>query len=371
MKYVANTAFGLERICALELEKMGITVGAIDRGYVPFEGSLSLMMQANLQLRTAEHVYLELAHEKITDFDAFFALVENLPFEEYLDPSGFFHVLAKTHQSVLMAERSLQSLAKKALLKRLTEKTFVTTFLEKGPKYTLLIDMYHDQVRILLDTSGAALHQRKYRLKAGDAPLKETLAAGMILLSRYHGEAPFLDPFCGSGTLLIEAAMIAKNIAPGLMRTFAFMDFKNYDEEAFKQLKKAAYAAIHQEDIPRLEGSDLDPKMIDIARANAEEAGVDDAIDFKVERFELKKFPSSFYYLITNPPYDERLMQMKDIKPLYQSIGRLLQSPVLKDAFVLSSVSGAEKLFNIPADKTRVLFNGPIKTRLYQYFAKK
>lgn len=371
MKLIANTAFGLEKITATELEKLNLTPGAIDRGYIPFEGSFEDVFRTNLYLRTAEHVYIELAHEKITDFDAFFDLVHAIPFEDYLKTDGFFHVNAKTHQSVLMAERSLQSLAKKALLKRLTLKTNETTFIENGPKYKILIDMYHDHVRILLDTSGDALHQRKYRLKAGDAPLKETLAAAMVLLSRYQGEAPVVDPFCGSGTLLIEAAMIALNIPPGLMRTFSFSDFKNFDKEAFQAVKKACYQAIKQVEIPILIGSDVDPKIIEVAKANAIEAGVDEVITFEVERFELKKPLKEFHYFFTNPPYDERLMTMKDIIPLYQSIGRNLSLYPDKDSFILTSVSGSEKLFNVKADKTRVLFNGPIKTRLYQFFGKK
>lgn len=370
MKLLANTAFGLEKITARELETLGLNPEPIDRGYVPFEGTLKDLYTTNLYLRTAEHIYVELAHQKVTDFDAFFDLIQSVPWEMYLNVDGFFHVYAKTHQSVLMAERSLQSLTKKAILKRLEEQTKVSVFLEKGVKYKILIDMYQDHVRVLLDTSGDALHQRKYRQKTGEAPLKETLAAAMILLSRYHGEAPLVDPFCGSGTLLIEAAMIALNIPPGLQRSFSFMDFKNADLALFQSVKKDAYQAIKQDDIPKLQGSDVDPKIIEMAKANAESAGVDGVIDFKVERFEMKKHPRDFHYLFTNPPYDERLMTMKEITPLYQAIGRYLRNGSNKDAFILTSVIGTEKLFDQRADKTRVLFNGPIKTRLYQYFAK-
>ena len=371
MKLIANTAFGLEKITSFELEKLGLKPEAIDRGYVPFEGTLDDVYKTNLNLRTAEHIYIELAHQKVTDFDAFFDLIHGLAWEEYLKTDGFFHLNAKTHQSLLMAERSLQSLAKKAILKRLEDTTKTAYFSETGPKYKILIDMYQDHVRVLLDTSGDALHQRKYRLKTGDAPLKETLAAAMILLSRYHGEAPVIDPFCGSGTLLIEAAMIALNIPPGLQRTFSFMDFKDADAARFQTIKKAAYQTIKQEDIPKLYGSDVDPKMIEIAKANAEEAGVDGVIEWTVERFEMKKPFRDFHYLFTNPPYDERLMTMKEITPLYQAIGRNLRSAPHKDAFILTSVIGTEKLLDQKADKTRVLFNGPIKTRLYQFFAKK
>jgi len=370
MKLLANTAFGLEKITALELEKLGLTPGPIDRGYVPFEGTLEDCYQANLYLRTAEHIYLELLHQKITDFDAFFDAVVALPFEAYFQVDGFFHVNAKTHQSVLMSERSLQSLAKKAIIKRLQTTTDTESFKESGPTYKILIDMYQDHVRVLLDTSGDALHQRKYRQKTGEAPLKETLAAAIVLLSRYQGEAPVIDPFCGSGTLLIEAAMIALNIPPGLMRSFAFLTFKNADLPLFQAIKKTAYQAIRQDDIPILQGSDVDPKMIDIAKANAEAAGVDTVIEFKTERFELKKPEKAFHYFFTNPPYDQRLMTLKQVTPLYHAIGRAIKAQN-QDAFILTAVSGAEALFGFKADKTRVLFNGPIKTRLYQYFAKK
>lgn len=370
MKLLANTAFGLEQVTRQELIKLGYQPGPIDRGYVPFEGTLHDVYKTNLYLRTAEHIYLQLAHQKLTDFDAFFAAVLAIPWETYFHPDGFIHLHAKTHQSVLMSERSFQSLAKKAILKRLTEKTQTAVFPETGPRYRVLIDNYQDHVRILLDTSGDALHQRKYRLQTGEAPLKETLAAGIVLLSRYHGEAPVIDPFCGSGTLLIEAAMIALNIPPGLMRSFSFTNFKNADFALWQTVKKAAYRGIKQEDIPKLSGTDNDPRMIEMAQRNAEAAGVDSVIDFQVERFEMKKTVKDFHYLMTNPPYDQRLMSLKELTPLYQAIGRYLRSPGAKDAFILTAVIGTEKLLQAKADKTRVLFNGPIKSRLYQYFQK-
>jgi len=366
MKLAANTAFGLETSLKYELMQLGVKETTAMDGMVFFEGDLNLIYQANLYLRTAEHVFIVLKEKEVHTFDDYFDAVYDIPFEEYLNPKGAFHIHAKSKKSVLMSEKTLQSLGKKALLKRLENKLLEDTFKEEGPVYTIEMKLSENQLLVLLDTSGEALHKRGYRKEAGEAPMKETLAAAMVLMSRYHKNASLIDPFCGSGTILIEAAMIARNIPPGLTRKFIFETFKNFDSSLYQTVKKTAYQAINHEDIKPIQGFDIDKGILEKAKNNAERAGVDEDIIFEERRFEMSKISADF--IITNPPYDERLASRKTIDSLYKNIGRTLKMRDRDKWYIISSVQGTEKLFSERATKTRVVFNGPLKARIYQYF---
>lgn len=366
MKLAANTAFGLESALKYELSNLGVTESYAEDGMVYFEGDYELLYKANLYLRTAEHVFIVLSEKKVTTFDEYFDAMYHIPFEFYLHDTGKFDIHAKSKKSVLMSEKTLQSLGKKAVLKRLEDRLNTTVFNENGPLYTFEIKIKEDQLTVLLDTSGEALHRRGYRLDAGDAPMKETLAAFMVLLSRYKGDQSLMDPFCGSGTILIEAAMIARNIPPGLSRSFAFEQLKTFDQSLFQRVKKEAYANITHAEIPMIKGRDMLPSLIEKAKKNAERAGVDDDILFEEARFEMSKIEEDL--VITNPPYDERLASKKTIDALYKTIGRQIKTRNNTKWYIISSVNGTESLFNEKADQTRVVFNGPIKARIYQYF---
>jgi len=368
VKCTASAAFGLEGVLKKELEWLGLHPEKAMDGRVYFDATAEAIMRANLYLRTAEHIYILLEETPLTTFDDLFDTVKALPFAEWIDPSGVFIINAKAKKSTLMSERSIQSLTKKALIESLKASTKRYDFPENGPTYTFRASVSDDVFRLELDTSGEALHRRGYRLDAGAAPLKETLAAGLCLLARYTGKRPLIDPFCGSGTIAIEAAMIARNIPPGLARTFAFEDLIPFSNDAFKAVKKAAYQAINLDKDVAITALDYDPKVLIKAKANAERAGVDEDIDFIEARFEMHKFTNQPSALITNPPYDERLMNAREIDALYKAIGRTFKRLDQVDRYLISSVSGTEQKLGLTPTKTRVLFNGPIKARFYQFF---
>ncbi len=368
MRCLSNTAFGLESALKKELSDLNLTPEGAHDGQVFFEADFEQVMRANLYLRTAEHVYIVLAEKALTTFDELFETVKAIPFDSWFGADAQIIVTAKAKKSTLMSERSLQSLTKKAVIESFKAHTHHTHFPETGPKIHLRASIHNDVFRLDLDTSGDALHRRGYRLEAGDAPLKETLAAGLCLIARYQGHRPLIDPFCGSGTILIEAAMIARNIPPGLSRSFAFESFLPFDSKTYHAVKKAAYQAIDLDKAVVIEGRDMDPKVLMKARANAERAGVDEDIAFNEVRFEMSKIENIPSHLITNPPYDERLMSRREIDALYQAIGRTFKRLTDVDRYLLSSVSGTEQKLNLKPSQTRVLFNGPIKARYYQFF---
>lgn len=369
MKCSANTAFGLEGVLKRELIQLGLTPEGTHDGQVFFAATYEDIMRANLYLRTAEHVFIVLKEMPVTTFDELFEAVKAIPFHDYLHLDGSFLVTAKAKKSTLMSERSIQSLTKKAVIESLKASTGQQSFPETGPVYHLRASVNHDIFRLELDTSGDALHRRGYRLEAGEAPLKETLAAGLCLLARYRGNRPLIDPFCGSGTIVIEGAMIARNIPPGLSRKFSFESIKPFSQDTFKAVKKAAYQAIDLAKDVMITGRDMDPSVLMKARNNAERAGVDEDITFEEARFETSKFTNETTAIITNPPYDERLMSMREITALYQTIGRTFKRLNHVDRYMLSSVSGTDQKMGLAPTQTRVLFNGPIKARYYQYFS--
>lgn len=370
MKLSANTAFGLESVLKRELTQLNILPGAALDGRVFFTGTWETVYLTNLYLRTAEHVYIVLKEAEVKTFDAMFDAISTIPFERFLRVDGAFIVHARSKKSHLMSERTVQSLTKKAIIERLKSYTESETFNETGPRYTVRVIIHHDQMTVELDTSGEALHKRGYRLDTGDAPLKETLAAGLVLLTPYDGTDALYDPFCGSGTILIEAAMRARNIPPGLMRSFAFETFISFAEAPYKSIKKTAYEGIDQTQRLTIVGSDMDGKVLEKAQLNAERAGVEDDITWQHERFEMKKWTNEKSFIITNPPYDERMSSPREIKALYTSIGRTFNRLTAVHRYMISSVSGTEQYLAASPTQTRVLFNGPIKARYYQFFGR-
>ncbi|MFW6285384.1 MAG: THUMP domain-containing class I SAM-dependent RNA methyltransferase [Bacillota bacterium] len=367
MKLVATAAFGLEAVVKRELENLGIESMDTENGRIHFEGDVPTMIDANLYLRSADRVYVSIGSQKgIDSFDALFDWVKTLPLIDYLDKKGKFIIDAKSVKSKLYSLRDLQSITKKALIENLRASTGEAVFKEEGPRHHLTITFYEDEATLLLDTSGAGLHKRGYREGQGKAPLKETLAAALVQLSYYTKERVLYDPFCGSGTIAIEAAMLARNIAPGLNRHFDFEHFHWVDNPLYKQKRKEAYKAIDMESDVKIIASDADFSVIEVAKENAANAGVEGDIHFEVARFEHRTFDVPYAIIITNPPYGER-MQDDAIHKLYATIGKTINQNKTCSFYILSGLLGAEKAIGKRAKKTRVLFNGDIKTRYYMY----
>ncbi|MFW5842235.1 MAG: THUMP domain-containing class I SAM-dependent RNA methyltransferase [Bacillota bacterium] len=368
MEFVATCAFGIEAVLKRELEALNIPVTSSSNGKIYFRGDMTTMMHANLSLRTAERVFMVLGKAKVTTYDALFDFVKGLELKPFMSEHGRYIVNAKTHKSTLFSPKDIQSITKKALIENLKLAYKTYDFLETGEPYMMLIDVLNDQAHALLDTSGHGLHKRGYRLDQGDAPLKETLAASLVLLSFYDDTRPLYDPFCGSGTILIEAAMIAKNIAPGLNRGFAFEKHKYHNQPAYKTLKREYLKAIRQDDIAPIYGRDIDLDVLKKAEENAYRAGVDDVIEFGLADVRIQSFDAPYGVIITNPPYGERLEDQASLEPLYRVIGEKFMALDTYSIYLLTAFNGVEGVFKKKADKTRVLFNGNIKARLYQYY---
>lgn len=367
LNLVATAAFGIEAVVKRELEQMNIEVKDTENGRIHFEGSVETMIKANLFLRSADRVYVQIGKkDSVMSFDELFDWIKTLPLEAYLDVRGRFLVDAKTVKSTLHSPRDIQKISKKALIERLSENTNANVFKEDGPRHRLQVAFFKDTAEVLLDTSGDGLHKRGYRTGQGEAPLKETLAAALIQLSFYGENRVLYDPFCGSGTIPIEAAMICRNIAPGLNRHFDFEHFVFSDAVTFKKVRKEAYKQIKTENDCKIIASDADFKMISIAKENAENAGVDDAIHFETARFEYRTFDVPYGMVITNPPYGQRIKD-EDIKGLYELIGKTMRNQKTMSFYILSGLMGAENAMKAKAKKTRVLFNGDMKVRYYMY----
>ncbi len=365
---VATTAFGIEAVCRRELEALDVSIKETKNGRVYFDTDLPGMMRTNLHLRTAERVHIVLGRGGVRSFDELFAFLEKLPLERFFRPEGKFIVNAKSAKSTLFSLRDIQSVGKKAILENLRAKSGANIFPETAEPYRILITIEKDEAEVWLDTSGEPLHKRGYREATGEAPIKETLAAAIVLLSFYDHTRTLYDLFTGSGTFPIEAARIARNIPPGLDRTFDFEAFPFFDAALFKQEKRRAYAGIRHGDIAPIRASDVDAAMVKRAEANAERAGVADDIVFQTADFRDIALAAEHPVVITNPPYGERLMREEDFRRLYVDLGRIVRRESDASFYILTPVTNAEGFFQKKASRTRVLFNGPIKTRLYQYF---
>lgn len=370
MHCMIPVAFGMESLVSFELKQHGIDDVFIEDGACFFDADEALMMRLNASLRIAERIYIQYALKTISTFDQLFETVSSVAWETVLQTQGQFIVQAQSKKSALFSLRDIQKITKKAIITRLEKKTHTTVFEETGPPYTVLISLNEDLCGVYLDTTGEALHKRGYRLSAGSAPLKETLAAALVSLSVYRSDRTLIDPFCGSGTIVIEAALKARNIAPGKHRTFAYETFLGYDATVKREVIQALTNAEIKGPIASILASDYDEQALVAARQNAENAGVLNDIVFSNERFEMKKFSEGHHLVITNPPYGERMRQ-SDIETLYRSIGRAMQRTPNYSWYIYTSTLGAEKFLGRKAPRTRVLFNGPLKARYYQYLGPK
>ena len=369
LKLIATTTFGLEAIVNTQVTKLGYEIERVENGQVVFRGDLTAIPRTNLWLRSAERVLILMGEFIATDFDQLYEKTKELPWEEWLPENAEFPVAGKSVKSILSSVPACQSIVKKAIVDKMKEKYRRQRFPEDGPRYQLQIALLQDRATLTIDTSGQGLHKRGYRQLATEAPLQETLAAAMIQLSRWEQDRILIDPFCGSGTIPIEAALLAKNIAPGLQRSFAAEKWPNLPLSLWKKAREEARELVQTKLKPRLiMGTDLDLKTIGIARYHSRQAGVDDLIHWQEQSF--KDFSNSrkYGYVISNPPYGERLKEGGDITALYRLMGEKLSQLDTWSFYILTSHRHFESLFGQKASKRRKLYNGGIECQYYQYF---
>ena len=367
MKYTIPCLFGLEALVADELRRLDLKNVRAENGRVHCDGGPADIPRLNINLRCGARVLVELASFPAPDFEALFQGVAAIPWEDCIPRDGEFPVKGYSISSQLHSVPACQAIVKKAVASRLGAKYGLNTLPETGALYQIQFAIMKDTATLMLDTSGSGLYKRGYRAHGVDAPLRETLAAAMVILSRYRGRDPLCDPFCGSGTIPIEAALIAKNRAPGLNRTFSAQKWACVDK---KRWREAADEAMDKEFDGDYEiwGGDLDPQAVELARHNAQLAEVDDLVRF--EQADARTFHWGGLYgrVVTNPPYGERIMERREAEDLYRAFGKAwAKFPDRWQLFLLSSHTEFERTFGRPADKKRKLYNGMLKCDLFMY----
>ena len=361
--------FGLEAVLKREIYDLGYEITKVEDGRVTFEGDEEAICRANIFLRTAERVLIQVGRFKATTFEELFQGIKNLPWEEYIPEDGKFWVKkASSINSKLFSPSDIQSIAKKAMVERMKQKYRKDWFKEDGAPYPVRIFLLKDEVTVALDTSGDSLHKRGYRTMTSKAPLTETLAAALILLTPWRANRILVDPFCGSGTFPIEAAMIAANIAPGMNREFTAEQWTNLiDRKLWYECVKEAEDMIDTEVEVDIQGYDIDGDVVKAARENAKRAGVDHMIHFQQRAVADLNHPKKYGFLITNPPYGERLEDKADLPALYTQIGEAYQRLDSWSMFLITSYTDTEKDIGRKADKNRKIYNGMLKTYFYQF----
>ena len=365
--------FGLEAVLKREIYDLGYEITKVEDGRVTFEGDEEAVCRANIFLRTAERVMIQVGRFKATTFEELFQGIRNLPWEEYIPEDGKFWVKkASSINSKLFSPSDIQSIAKKAMVERMKQKYHKEWFKEDGAAYPVRIFLLKDEVTVALDTSGDSLHKRGYRTMTSKAPLTETLAASLIMLTPWRKDRILVDPFCGSGTFPIEAAMIAANIAPGMNRDFTAEEWTNLiDRKLWYECVKEAEDMIDTTVKVDIQGYDIDGDVIKAARENAKRAGVEHMIHFQQRAVADLSHPKKYGFIITNPPYGERLEDKADLPELYTQIGQAYQRLDSWSMFLITSYTDTEKYIGRKADKNRKIYNGMLKTYFYQFLGPK
>ena len=365
--YLIPCLLGLEKLVSDEVKRLGLQEVQAENGRILCRGTLADAARLNLNLRCGARVLLVLGRFPARSFEELFQGTRAIAWEDYLPENAAFPVKGYSISSQLHSVPACQSIIKKAMVERMKAHYHREQFPEDGVKYQVRFSLFKDEAALCLDTSGEGLYKRGYRARNMGAPLKETLAAALVTLSRYRGKDPFCDPFCGSGTIPIEAALIAKNRAPGLDRSFAAQKWKNMDSKLWLE---AGDEAMDKEFHGHYDiwGGDIDPAAVELARHNAELAGVEDCIRFEVADAGKFHRDSEYGQLVTNPPYGERLLEKKEAEDLYRMFGAALRDlPPKWRVLVLSSHTEFERCFGRPADKKRKLYNGMIKCDAFMY----
>ena len=369
IELIAPCHFGLEAVLKREILELGYEISSVEDGRVTFQGDAEAVCRANIFLRTAERVLLKVGSFQAVSFEELFEKTKALPWEAYIPKDGKFWVTkASSVKSRLFSPSDIQSVMKKAMVRRLQEHYHMEWFPEDGPEYPVRVFLMKDQVTVGIDTSGASLHKRGYREVSGKAPITETLAAALIMLTPWRGDRILVDPFCGSGTFPIEAAMMAANIAPGMNRSFTAEKWTNLiPKKLWYDTVDEASDLIREPEETDIQGYDADEDVIRIARRNAAEAGVENMIHFQRRDVRDLSHPKKYGFIITNPPYGERLEDKKDLPELYRAFGESFRRLETWSAYMITSYEDAERYFGRRADKNRKIYNGMLKTYFYQF----
>lgn len=370
---IAPCHFGLEAVLKKEIMDLGYEISHVEDGKVTFLGDAEAICRANIFLRTTERILLKVGSFQATTFEELFQETKALPWELMIPVDGRFWVKkANSVKSRLFSPSDIQSIMKKAMVERMKQAYGVEVIPETGADYPIRVSLYKDTVTVALDTTGESLHKRGYRKMTSKAPIEETLAAALIMLTPWKGDRILVDPFCGSGTFPIEAAMMAAKIAPGMNRSFLSEEWKHMIP------RKCWYHAINEaneqvEDTVQvdIQGYDLDGDIIRAARANAELAGVAHLIHFQQRAVKDLSHPKKYGFLITNPPYGERIEEKRNLPALYTQIGERFRALDSWSAFLITSYEDVEKYMGRKADKNRKIYNGMMKTYFYQFLGPK
>lgn len=363
------SASGIEAVTKREIIKLGYNPSGAEYGRITYEGTFLDVVRSNIFLRTSNRIRIVISSFTATTFDELYDGIYSIPWQEIITMDGSIVVDAKSIKSTLFALSSIQSISKKAIVSKLCSFYSINSLSENGSIYSIEVSLINDICRVTLDTSGEGLHKRGYRTLVGHAPMRETMAAAIIELSVWNPDRVLIDPFCGSGTFPIEAALIALNIAPGLHRTFSFENWTNVPQLRDKVNEEAKDLETLDKEL-RISGFDIDPSQIKLALKHAENAGIKDKIHLQVQ--DMRKLSSRFSHgiIITNPPYGERLLKETELKELYRDFRKVYDSLDEWCAYVITSYKGFEKCFGKKADKTRKLYNSELECNLYQYLGK-
>ena len=369
IELVAPCHFGLEAVLKREIQDLGYEILQVEDGKVTFCGNENAVCRANIFLRTAERILLKVGKLKAVTFDELFEQIKDLPWEDYIPSDGKFWVAkASSVKSRLFSPSDIQSIVKKAIVERLKNIYHIEWFPETGAEYPIRISFMKDEALVCLDTTGLSLHKRGYRSMVSKPPIKETLAAALIMLTPWKKDRILGDPFCGSGTFPIEAAMIAANIAPGMNRSFTAEKWTNLLERKWwYQAVDEANDLVDDNIETDIQGYDIDGEIIKAARQNARDAGVEHLIHFQQRPLSQLSHPKKYGFLISNPPYGERLEEKSQLPGLYTEIGERFQNLDSWSMYLITSYEDAEKYIGRKADKNRKIYNGMLKTYFYQF----
>ncbi|MED4751532.1 class I SAM-dependent RNA methyltransferase [Brevibacillus choshinensis] len=371
VELIATATFGLESVVAEEVKALGYTDVQVENGKVTFTADISAIARTNLWLRTADRVRLKIGEFQATTFDELFEKTKALPWADWITEDATFPVEGKSVKSTLFSVPDCQAIVKKAVVESLKKTYKRDWFDEQGPLFKIEVALLKDVATLTIDTSGPGLHKRGYRELIGTAPLKETMAAAMIILSRWKPDRVFMDPFCGSGTIPIEAALIGQNIAPGMNREFVSESWPTIPKSAWREARAETHDLARYDQKMEIIGTDMDEEILKIARINAAEAGVDELIHF--QRMDMRdiRTKKKYGYLICNPPYGERLGEWKQVSKMYGEMGKTFAALDTWSFYIITSDELFEEHFGRKASKKRKLYNGNMKVDYYQFFGPK
>ena len=370
---IAPCHFGLEAVLKKEILDLGYEISLVEDGRVTFIGDDEAICRANVFLRTAERVLLKAGSFKAETFEELFQGTRNIPWEDFIPEDGKFWVAkASSIKSKLFSPSDIQSIMKKAMVERMKKHYGVSWFPENGASYPLRVFLYKDMVTVGIDTSGESLHKRGYRTLTSKAPITETLAAALILLTPWNRDRILVDPFCGSGTFPIEAAMMAANMAPGMNRSFLAEEWRNViKRKCWYEAMDEAGDLVEEDVQVDIQGYDVDGDIVKAARTNAQSAGVDHMIHFQQRPVSALSHPKKYGFIISNPPYGERIEEKENLPALYREIGERFAALDAWSMYLITSYEDAQKYIGRKADKNRKIYNGMLKTYFYQFMGPK